>query len=885
MNARTRLRAALSRLVGLTRRSADEHAMREEMQFHVDQLTERHIRAGMSPEHARRRARIEFGSVAGHEEAARDVLRSRFVEDLIRDLHYGWRSLRRHPGFALTTVLTIALGIAATVTVFTIVDSIFLRPLPVPHAERLVSISFRRPSGREVWIGTSGTALLRARAPALDAVAAHDSREVLLVAARGAATEQFGAFVSPDYFAVLGVRPQLGRFFLPAEDSVPDRDAVAVLGYDLWRTRFAADPSVLGEHIQVRGRDVVVVGVAPPGFIGISIGGAPNDLWLPTMMLGVMGTTCVGRPGCHEATVLARLAPHATIAQARLQVQALSPALGLMAFGHDTTPRVTLAPLRGMATDQRTDYVALAPLLAGIALLLIVISCANVAELLVTRGLSRSPEVALRYSLGADAARVIRQLVTENLLLGGTGGVLGVLLSIGAVRALMGFFAEDSEGFPHFFYLSLDARVLLFALGASLAAVALFGVLPAVTTSRAALARHAAESRIAGRGRGRLALMGAQVALSLTLLVGAALMARSFLTLMHRQQFDVSHMALIRLRPEQIHYEPPRAQRFLHQVVARLAGMPDVTGVAFGRGRGFLWDEGPTQLPLGRSAADTALLAYARFVSPGFLATLRIPLLAGREFVESDDTKAPLVTIVTESVARTLWPGETPLGRTIVLGGKTFRIVGVTADFAVHPITTPAPPVVLVPFWQNAFEPEVDARLAVRVRGDPATALPRLRQAITATDPAVPIAELMTLASQVDANNTAVHLGAVVLLVAALVALFLTGLGLYGVISYLVERRTREIGVRIAIGATPARIVGLVVRHGLAATLAGGATGLVCAALGARFLTAYLIGVQPGDRIAFAAALLAVTAVTCVASYLPARRAAGIDPMSALRVE
>lgn len=859
--------------------------MREEMQFHLDQLTAQHVQAGLSPADARRRARIEFGGLVGHEEAARDALRSRFVEDLARDLRYGWRSLRRHPGFALTTVLTIALGIAATVTVFTIVDSIFLRPLPVPHAERLVAVSFRRPTGREDWIGGSGAALLRARATAFDAVIAHDSREVLLVAARGVATEQFGAFVSPDYFAVLGVRPQLGRFFLPAEDSVPDRDAVAVLGYDLWRAQFGADPRVLGEHIQVRGRDVTVVGVAPPGFIGISIGGAPNGLWLPTMMLGVMGDTCVGHLGCRESTVLARLAPRATMAQARLQVQTLSPALGVAAFAHDTTPRITLTPLRGMATDQRTDYVALAPLLAGIALFLIVIACANVGGLLVTRGLSRAPEVALRYSLGADSGRVIRQLVTENLLLGGAGGVLGVLLSIGAARALMGFFAEDSEGFPHFFYLSLDARVLLFALGASLAAVALFGVLPAVTTSRAALASHAAESRIAGRGRGRLTLMGAQVALSLTLLVGAALLARSFLTLMHRQQFDVSHMALIRLRPEQIQYEPQRAQRFLHQVVARLAGMPDVTGVAFGRGRGFLWDEGPTQLALGRSPGDTALLAYTRFVSPGFLATLGIPLLAGREFVEVDDPRAPLVAILTESVARKLWPGESSLGRTIVLGGKAFRIVGVAADFAVHPITTPAAPVVLVPFWQNAFEPEIDARLAVRVRGDPAAALPRLRQAINAIDPAVPITELMPFASQVDSNNAAVHLGAVVLLVAALVALFLTGLGLYGVISYLVERRTREIGVRIAVGATPARIVALVVRHGLYATLAGGAAGLVCAALGARFLAAYLIGVQPGDRIAFAAALLAVTAVSCVASYLPARRAAKIDPVSALRVE
>ena len=885
MSVAARVRAVMSRLAGLVRRADDERAMREEMQFHLDQLTRRHITAGLPPDEAQRRARLEFGGLVGHEEAARDALRSRFVEDLIRDLFYGWRSLRRHPAFALTAVWTIGLGIGAAVTVFTIVDSIFLRPLPVPGARRLVTISFRRPNGREEWLGSHGASLIRARATAFDAVVAHDSREVLLVSAHGVASERFGAFVSPNYFDVLGVRPYRGRFFFASEDSVPDRDAVAVLGYDLWRTQFGADPAAVGEHMQVRGHDVTIVGVAPPGFIGISVGGAPNDVWLPTMMLGVTDDACIGQIGCRDAAALARLAPGATLSQAVTQLRAMSRELNAMAFERDTLPRLAIAPLRGMATDQRSDYAALAPLLGGIALLLVVIACANVGGLLVTRGLSRAPEVALRFSLGADRGRVIRQLVTENLLIGGAGGALGILLSVGSVRALMGFFTKDSEGFPHFFYLSLDGRVLLFTVAASLATVALFGVLPAVTTSRVALARHAAQSRIAGRGRGRLVLMGAQVALSLTLLVGAALMARSFLALMHRQRFDVSHVALIRLRPEQVHYDPARAQRFLRAVVSRIEGMPDVTGVAFGRGIGFLWDEGPITMPVGRTPSDTALTAYTRFVSPRFLATLRIPLLRGREFTSDDDAGAPRVTIVSESVARELWPDGSALDHTVVLGGKAFRVVGVAADFAVHPITSPAPPIVLVPFWQNAFQPEVDARLAVRVRGDPAAALAGFRRAINEIDPVVPVTELMPLTDQVRANYTAVHLGAVVLLVAAGVALFLTGLGLYGVIAYIVERRTREIGVRIAIGATSFTIVALMLRQGLTATLVGGAAGIAIAALSTRLLAAYLVGIEPGDRVAFIAAALGVTAVALFATYLPARRAARVDPMMALRVE
>lgn len=538
-----------------------------------------------------------------------------------------------------------------------------------------------------------------------------------------------------------------------------------------------------------------------------------------------------------------------------------------------------------MATNQRSDYVSLTKLLAAIALLIVVIACANVGGLLVTRGLARAPEVALRYSLGAGSGRVIRQLLAENLLIGLGGGILGVLLSLGSVRALMGFFVSDSEGFPHFFYLGLDARVLAFAVAASLGAVLLFGVLPAITTSRVALSRHADGARVVRRGQGRLVLMGAQVALSLTLLVGAALMARSFRGLMHRQRFDPANVALVRLRPEMIHYDSARAKAFLRNVVSALGRVPEVTAVAYGRGIGFLWGEGPTTMPLGRTRADTILGAYARFVSPDFLSTLKIPLLAGREFTPQDDATSPLVAVVTENVARKLWPDGGAVDRTLVLGGKVFRVVGVAADFAVHTAGTAPFPVVLVPFWQDPFQPEVDARLAVRVRGDPESVLPKLRRAINAVDPAVPVTELMPFAAQVDTNYITVHLGAVVLIAAAGVGLFLTGLGLFGVIAFVVERRTREIGVRVALGATPGQIVRLMLRQGMATTMAGGLVGLVLAALGARLLAAYLVGVEPGDRVAFAAAISAVAAVSLLASYIPARRATRVDPMTALRLE
>lgn len=880
-----RIRAAGARLLGLLHRESDDRAMQEEMEFHLDQLAESYRRAGFTPAEAIRRARIEFGGVALHQEAARESLRSRILEDLGRDLRYGARSLRRHPGFSVAAILTVGMGIAAAVTVFTIVDSIYLRPLPLPGSSRLVEIGFRAPNGRLVWPGAAAANLLRARGTTFDAVASHDSREVLYVQGHGTASQRFGAFVSPEYFPLLGVKPYLGRFFLPSEDSVPDRDAVAVLSYDLWRSQFAADSSVLGQRIKVRSRDAVVVGVAPPGFSGLSVGGAPNELWMPTMMLGIMGQSCLGRPGCRETAILARLAPAATLPDASRQVSALGRELGTLAYDHDTLPRTAVGPIRGMADDQRSTYASLPPLLGAIALLLIVIACVNVAGLLVTRGLSRTGEVSLRFSLGASRGRIVRQLLAENLLIGVAGGFIGVFLSVGTARTLMGFFAVDSEAFPHFFFLSLDFRVVAFAACVSILAVAVFGVLPALATSRQGLLQQTGTFRVTGRGAGRLALMGAQVALSCALLTGAGLMAHSFEQLRNRQRFDTDHVALMRLRPAMLNYEPVRAQAYLRAVLARINELPGVTGVAYGRGIGYLWTEGPQSMALGHSAADTVGIVYPRFVSPGFLGTLGIPLLAGREFTSADSVGAPLVAVVTESAARKLSAAGGVLDQTMVLGGKQFRIVGIAPDFVVHPIHDAIPSLVLVPFWEMAFQQEVDVRLAIRVRSDPVAALPSLRRAANAADPAVPVTEMMPMASQVDLQYSPVHLGTVVLGGAAALALLLTGLGLYGVIAYLVARRTREIGLRIALGARSAEVVGLMVRQGAVPTVVGVAAGVLIAIAAGRLLATFLIGVEPLDPVAYGAAVGAVVLVAGLATYLPASRAARVDPMTALRVE
>lgn len=882
-----RIRAFVRRLGGLRSRPADERDMDTEMRFHLDQATERQVRRGASPAEARRLALLDFGGVARQQEAARDELRSRWIEDLLRDVRHGWRGLRRHPGFAATAILTAGLGIAGAVTVFTIVDAVYLRPLSVPGADRLVRVRFVAPRGHggTLGLGDAGAALLRSRATTLDMVVSHSSGPVVNVTGHGSSTERFAAFVSPGYFDLLHVTPFRGRFFSASEDSVPDRDAVAVIGYDLWRTQLDADPAVIGSHLTVRGHVVTVIGVAPPGFVGIDVGGTPDQVWLPTMLIGTMGfERCVGQPRCGETDVVARLAPGVTMAAARAQLAALEPALRELVPATDVVPKEEVTLMRGMDTSERRDYQGFTLMLSAVAALLAVIACANLAGLLITRGSTRSGEIALRFSLGAGRGRLIRQLLAENLLIGVGGGLLGVALSVACSQALMGFFASDSEGFPHYFILGLNPLILGFAAAASVGAVLLFGLLPALTTSRMALAVPA-RGTVVGRSRGRMVLNALQVALSVTLLAGAGLLARSVRSLNTEQHFDASHEALIRLRPQMIGYDGPRSQAYLRTVLERLHAQPDVVSVGFARGRNFVWSEGVDEAPAGFTFTDTLLQVNVHPVSAGFLNALRIPLVAGRDFTEADNASAPLVVVLTRRLADRLWPYAVAVDRTVVIGGRSFRVVGVSEDYVPHSAAEVALPVALVPFWQNVFGPETDARLAVRVRGDPVAALPALRRLINAIDPAVPVTEMMSMRRQVDAHFAPVRIGAAVMTAAAAIALFLTGIGLYGVIAYNVQRRTREIGIRIAVGATGPSLVALVLRQGLVVAMIGAAGGALLTTVLARLLSSFLVGVQPGDLVALLAATASSLVIALLATLVPARRAARVHPMEALRAD
>ncbi len=816
--------------------------------------------------------------------------------DLVpQDVRYAARTLRAHPSFAVAAIATLGLAIAAAVTAFSFADAIFLRPLPAPEADRLVRVYLggsARHAGdavegtRLTSVGNGGVALLRQHRDVFDHVAGEACCWVKFVRERGSLDQRYTAYASAEFFPMFGLSPRLGRFFTPGETSEPGRDPVAVISYALWRSTFGQDPHVAGERIDVGGHPFTIVGVAPEGFDGIGVGATRSELWLPTSMMGAVGIGCAVPVPCDDANALARLAPGITLAQARAAVGSLGGQLSRLSLGDDSVRQVRVLKASGADVARQRQFAPLARLLGAIAALLLLVACANLGGLLLARGVSREREIAVRVSLGAGRRRIVRQLLTESALVAVAGGALGVLVSVWTARGLRGFFASDAEGFENFYPLALNVRVVWFAVLASAGATLLFALLPALTTARAnaadVLRRTSGGSQ---RGRARLGLIAAQVALTSTLLCGAALLSRSFAHLLHAQRFDASHVALLRVRPAAARYEPARAQAYVRVVRDQLAVVPGVQSVAFARGVGLLWSGSPVERGVGASAADTMQRAEMHFVSPGFFSTLKVPLLQGREFGGGDYAGAPLVAVVSESVVRRLWSSGDPIGRLVYAGGKIFRVVGVVPDYQVRVAGGATPPMFFASFWQNALGQETDARFAIRVSGDPDRMLAALRRAAVAVDPNVPVAEVMTMARQMDASYPEIRLGQTVLLSAGGLALFLCAVGLYGTIAFLVARRTREIGIRMALGAVPRRMVLTLVWQGMRAAAIGVGVGLVGAFVASRLLSSWLVGVPPRDVVAFAAAASSVLVVTVVAAAIPARRAATIDPGLALRAE
>jgi predicted permease len=811
---------------------------------------------------------------------------------MIADLRYAIRRLRSVPGFSGVAVLVLGLGIGANAAVFTLIDALYLKTLPIAGSSQLVRLHAHRPGGG-FQAGFSGAEYesLRARMHTLVPLAAETSIAQLHVLSRGSIHELRGDFVSSDYFQTLNLEPRRGRFFRVEDAAVAGRDPVAVISDGLCEQLYSRCEDALGAVLHVNALTVTIIGVTPRGFHGDDMS-QNADLWLPQPLLGPAGFGC---PAGVECALIDELVGRLRRGETLRSVQAEAAATiewSRAPDEHRSTRREIVADaIAGADRDARDTLMAQMRLLAALTITLLCVACANLAGLLLARGLTRRREIALRLSIGATRPRIVRQLLTEGLLLSAIGGAAGFLLSTWAVAQLAGFYNVDSEGFLHNYNFQPDARVLLYVCAVAVLTGLATAILPALQSSRQDLSTALKEGRAGeasppGR-RLRQGLVVAQVALSLALVVCTLLLSKSGRTLIRGTHFDPSGVTVLRVRPELVPFAPERAEGFARSVPQRLRATPGVQSVGMmigGEGLVWMWEDGHA-LPVRAEGADSQPITIkVQDVDAGFFDTLHIPVLSGRVFADTDRAGTQPVAVANETFARHFWHAGTA-GGVIYVQDRPYQVVGVVADIQPATTTTEAAPHLYLAFWQTPPAEKGDVRIAVRVAGSPAAALPRLRAAIHALDPAVPLGEDMPMLDQIALEYSAVLLAENVTSACGMLALLLSGIGLYSVLALAMRSRTREIGIRIAIGARPQEIARQFMRDALTLGAVGMMIGLVAAWAGMRLIATWLYGVPAWDAAAFAMAAGAVLLTALAAGYLPARRAACVDPIIALRAD
>ena len=891
------------RLTELQLAPAREAEIVEELTQHLDDRYEEMLDGGASPVEAYRRTLSELSE---SELLARELRRverqsnaepmipgtnrrTRMMADLWQDLRYGARMLRKQPGFTLVAVLTLALGIGANTAIFTVVNALLLRPLPYPEAERLtvVATTMRR-EGVEVR-STSYPDLVswRDQNTVFEQLAARTANSFSLLS--GNEPERVnGELVSANYFSLLGVRAIHGRDFLAEEDQTPDAQRVAVVGAGLWQRRFGGNPELVGQTIQLSDGNYTVVGIMPEGFRGVS---DMAELWLPIMMTSaVRPAKDLQERDQRWLSAVARLKPGVSLLQAQTEMDTIARQLE-QTYPDSNANRgaqVTLLHEQLFGNMQQMLWI----LLGAVGCVLLV-ACANVANLLLQRAATRRKETAIRLALGATRGRLMRQLLTESLLLALSGGALGVLVAYWSADFLV---TLSPITFPSFVKLRLDAWVLGFSLVISVATGLLFGLTPALHAARPALneaLNDTSRGTSGGLGRSRMlgALVVSEIALALVLLVGAGLMIRS-LQRLHSVDpgFDSEQLLTMRFSLPAPKY--PRAQigGFTQQLHERLRALPGVRAVALSSDLPLSGDTsaGPIELE-GQTAvpADSEIRMYRHRVTPQFFATLGIPLVQGRDFTADDRAQAPGVVIVSEALARRYWPGENPLGKRLKEQGESnpwLSIVGVAADVKYRglPQNPNADPDVYYPLQQR---PTNNLSLAVRTEADPAGLTGVIRSELQKLDPDLPVYGVTTMAQRVTNQTTQARFSTWLLGIFGGLALLLAAVGIYSVMAYAVEQRTHELGIRLALGAGAGDVLRLVLRHGMRLALLGVALGLGAALVVTRLMKGLLFGVAAIDPLTYAGIALLLTAVVLVACWLPARRAARVDPIVALRYE
>jgi predicted permease len=814
---------------------------------------------------------------------------------VLKEIIYAGRTLLQRPGFSLVAVLTLALGIGANTAIFSLVNTVLLRSLPVERPDEIFALNMRRKDDSMSALSYPNYLDFRDRNEALSGLLVYRFVPLALSRSGGNNERVWGYEVSGNYFDVLGVKAILGRTFAPEEDKTRLTHPVVVLSYSGWQHRFGADAGIVGKDIILNNNQFRVIGVAPEGFKGTEQVYEP-ELFVPSMMMGWVepGSNSLDRRNDNNFFGVGRLKRGMTAEQAEASLNILAEQLAKEYPESNEGQSIKLGPTGFIIPELRGAVVSFTWVLMAAVALVLLVTCTNLAGLLLARATDRRREIAIRLAMGASRVRLIRQLLTESLLLSIVGGVAGVLLAIWIVRALLAF--KPPIDFPLTIDLGLDWRVLLFSLGVSVVAGAVFGLAPALQSTRPNLLNALKDTSAQGGGgrtRLRSVLVVAQIAISLVVLVAAGLVVRTLQQLQTMNPgFDPQNALTMSFDLSLQGYDEARGQQFYRQVAERVRALPGVKSAAASsyiplslnyNSRG-IYVEGE---PVVRGANTPNAMNAA--VGPRYFETMATPIVEGREFTDQDLEKSEQVSIVNETFVKRLMPAAKSsadaVGKRISFGdasGPFMRIVGVARDGKYFNIAEDPRTFIWTPLTQDYMS---SGGIMVRTNGNPEPVFAAVRGEVAAIDPNLPLFDVKTFKEHMQLALFPARVAAMVLGVFGLVALLLSAIGIYGITSYAVSQRTHEIGIRMALGAQLGDVLRLVLNHGLKLTLIGAAIGLVGAYLATRAITAVLYGVSATDPLTFISVSVLLIAVALLACYVPARRATKVDPLIALRNE
>ena len=865
--------------------------LHEEIEEHIAQQTEEYLRSGLPPAAARRQAVLKFGAAESIKEEYRDVRGLPFVDNLLQDLRYSLRMLRKSPGFTTIAILTLALGIGANTAIFSFVYGILLAPLPYHDASQLVVLNETTPRVGMISVSYPNFIDWRAQNHSFSEMAYSEQMSFNLAGPGVSRPENIqGDSVSPNFLSMMGVRPFLGRDFVPSEGN-SGTQRVLLLGYQLWQSHFGADPNIVGHSIALDGNDFVIVGVLPADYRSLD----KTEVMLPLGVWITKNSSGLNRGNRGDSTVVARLAPGTSFAQARAEMEGIASRLAREYPEDNDQFGVQLRPIRDVFSGNlRTEILVL---FAAVMFVLLIAS-ANVANLFLVRGAARAKEIALRMAFGASRSRIVRQLLTESFVLAFLGGALGLALAVAGIRLIGRLIPPDTLMGAE---VGLNAAVLLFTGGVVLLAAFVFGMAPAMHSARRDVqgdlkegGRTASVGAAQNRLRGILAV--AEISLALVLLAGAGLMLKSLYKLVNvNPGFRPDRVLTMEMNLSSQRYsKDPAVLSFWQQVLDGVRALPGVESAALGNHIPLTDSHGRTDITIeGMALPKPGSFPHpdTHTITADYVRTLGMTLERGRTFTDADNQTSPAVALVNDKLARQFWPNEDPIGKRFMWDRfnpasktppKWVTVVGVVGDTKMYGLANPSRLEVYTPVQQDV---ESDMDLLVKSQVDPSALTSEIRDVIAGVDKDQSIFAIATMNKVVSDGVSTPRLTLVLLALFSALALILAAIGIYGVISYSVAQRTHEIGVRMTLGAQRGDILRMVLGQGGKIALIGIAIGMVAAFALTRLMAGLLFSVSAGDPATFAAVAGLLALVAIVACYIPARRAIRVDPMIALRYE